>query len=428
MDQTPNENGKPAARRIPLFRQEAVEHASSQWLGEARLSAPLGMTVTTIFLVALLVTLVVLAFTLQYTRRITITGEIRSEPGVARIAAAQQGTIASLAVREGDRVIAGQRIAIVQDVRSADGVDDASAIQLRALQLQESSALSTLAQEAAGNQAQMTILSSKLDNLNSEMRAAEQQVAAQRQRVELSQQILDKYKTLAQRGYAPDLAVLQRRDDLTSKIQTLESMEQAESAIAGNERDVAAQIQAIQTGLNEKKGLATQQVASIDIQRVAVIESSRNVIRAPFSGRVTGLVATPGDRVSPGEQLLSIVPDKMTLIAVLGADGEAAGLSRVGQKILLRIDAFPYEEFGMKTATIAAVTSSTVQSPGSQTAADPPAFLIYAKIADPYVRSSGTSYSLKPGMTVSGELLLNRKSIAAWLIGPLGHLFDNARQ
>ncbi len=107
MNVAPDEQER-RAKHVPLFRPEAVEYSRMQWLGEFHLSTPIGARVLTYFLLATVALLIVLLFTLQYTRRVEVAGELRADPGIAPVAATQSGDVRAVYVVEGERVHAGQ--------------------------------------------------------------------------------------------------------------------------------------------------------------------------------------------------------------------------------------------------------------------------------------------------------------------------------
>jgi membrane fusion protein (multidrug efflux system) len=111
------------------------------------------------------------------------------------------------------------------------------------------------------------------------------------------------------------------------------------------------------------KSLATE-IARLDTQIPALEvsiarlthEIERRRVRAPVSGRLgEAAVLRPGGVVREGDRLAAIVPvSKLALIAQF-APSSALGRIRPGQAARLRLDGFPWAQYGAVTATVSRV-------------------------------------------------------------------------
>lgn len=85
----------------------------------------------------------------------------------------------------------------------------------------------------------------------------------------------------------------------------------------------------------------------------------RRVVRAPISGRIAEVAdISPGAVVESGQRLALIVPDDSLIVRARFAAGEL-GRIRPGQRALLRLDAFPWTEFGAVPLEVSGVASET---------------------------------------------------------------------
>ena len=90
-----------------LFRQEAIDHLKTRWLGQALLVGryPLWAIVSaTAFFIAVLLTVIVFC---DYTRRISVFGEVTSLPRAVNIFSPGQGFISRAWKQAGDSVKKG---------------------------------------------------------------------------------------------------------------------------------------------------------------------------------------------------------------------------------------------------------------------------------------------------------------------------------
>ncbi len=106
------------------------------------------------------------------------------------------------------------------------------------------------------------------------------------------------------------------------------------------------------------------EIASLEAQRSTVeagierlrYEVERRRVRAPIDGTIGESASLrPGAVVEAGDRLASIVPSGRLLIAAQFPAARALGRIRAGQAAALRLDGFPWAEFGSVPATVARV-------------------------------------------------------------------------
>jgi multidrug resistance efflux pump len=95
----------------------------------------------------------------------------------------------------------------------------------------------------------------------------------------------------------------------------------------------------------------------------ASYEIERRVVRAPIDGRIgeTEILRT-GAVVQPGERLASIVPSGRLIVAAEFRANAAFGRIQVGQTARMRLDGFPWAEFGAVQAKVSQVAAEIRES------------------------------------------------------------------
>jgi len=81
-------------------------------------------------------------------------------------------------------------------------------------------------------------------------------------------------------------------------------------------------------------------------------------IRTPTSGRVSTLQATIGQFVDPRRPQMEIVPKDSALVAKLFVSARAIGFVRPGQRVRIKYEAFPYQQFGTYTGRVTEVSQT----------------------------------------------------------------------
>jgi membrane fusion protein len=165
------------------------------------------------------------------------------------------------------------------------------------------------------------------------------------------------------------------------------------------------------------------QLAQLDAQ-LAQSEAERGtVLRAPRAGVVSTLLVKTGQNVASGQPLLSILPADSELEAQLLVPSSAIGFITRGDRVVLRYQAYPYQKFGQEYGNVVQVSRSAL-SP-AETASllgqniATPLYRVLVKLDHQSIAAYGKTESLKPGMALSADILLDRRSLWQWVFEPL---------
>ena len=164
-----------------------------------------------------------------------------------------------------------------------------------------------------------------------------------RQAMATEQQILQLIEPLATVGAIQQVQLLQQRNT----VQELRSqIAQAEA----NQREIEAE------AVRRSKDML-RSLSELDRQRVEVKQmQDEELLRSPLDGVVFDLVSSSyGYVVRPGETMLKLVPDG-SLEAKDFFTNREVGFFKKGQKAQIRVDAFPFTQFGSITGRIKAVS------------------------------------------------------------------------
>ncbi|ACK64618.1 secretion protein HlyD family protein [Rippkaea orientalis PCC 8801] len=211
----------------------------------------------------------------------------------------------------------------------------------------------------------------------------------------------------------------QQIQDRTAEIARFEQEERRlELAIAQANAKLNNTVVLTEKEVRDKISQNKQRIADIDSQLTKIIvendkkiaetdsEISRtNVtlkyqeIKAPVSGTVFDLKATTGYVPPPNqtEPLLKIVPDDQ-LVAEVDVTNEDIGFVRTGQKADIRIDSFPFSEFGDIKGEVIAIGSDALEPNEIHKYYRFPTKI---KLDEQVLRSSGREIPLQSGMSVS---------------------------
>jgi len=126
---------------------------------------------------------------------------------------------------------------------------------------------------------------------------------------------------------------------------------------------------------------------------------------------VVGVIhASPGQEVAAGQALVELFPAQGHLEAQLRIAPAAVAFIRPGQSVSLRYDAFPDRKFGQGQGKIVSVSLMP--------AADG-FYRARVVLQRDYVQAFGERIALRPGMSFTGQIVIERRSLLEWLFEPL---------
>ena len=94
---------------------------------------------------------------------------------------------------------------------------------------------------------------------------------------------------------------------------------------------------------------------------------------------------------------------------------------RVGQEVRLLYDAFPYQNFGAYTGRITELSNTVVTKADAAGPIVPeePVYKAVAVLDRPDVDANGRKVPLQAGMLLQAKIILDRRSLARWILDPL---------
>jgi hemolysin D len=144
----------------------------------------------------------------------------------------------------------------------------------------------------------------------------------------------------------------------------------------------------------------------------------RRFIYAPISGTVSSLqIKNVGEVIQPGQTIAELSPQKVPLVLEARLPNREAGFARVGMPVHIKLDAYPYQEFGMLSGRVQSI------SPDAQT--DPQLGEVYKlkiKLDRSYIISNGRPVPLKIGQTANAEIVIRQRRIISFLFDPIEQL------
>ena len=153
-------------------------------------------------------------------------------------------------------------------------------------------------------------------------------------------------------------------------------------------------------------------------------------LRAPQAGVVKDLAThTPGTVVAPGTILLTLVPKDEPLIAEVWVSNADAGFVQPAQKTRVKLAAYPFQKYGMLEGTVQHISADAQDKAADSTGVKPfqeAAYRALVHFDGGFLESRGARLALVPGMLVSAEIHLGRRSVLEYLLSPIQRIGHEA--
>lgn len=404
---------------VPI-RPEVIEARRSRRCGAVVLARPVPMRLAGGFAVAVVAALGLLLGFGEYTSKVRVNGQLVPGGGAIKVVAPQFGRIVARHVKEGDTVKAGQLLFDLSAERiGANGSVDArigASLAARREQIvqRRDTTLQQLAQRGAALADQQRIASAELASHRGAIGIEDEQVKS-------AATTFARYNQLARRGYIAPALLTQYRSALNveraKRAALAVNLQGAQRALLSVQQEAATLAGQGQLARTE----ASQSLAALEQETAEHEGRTAMRITAPEAGVVTAFAYAVGQSVPAGTPLAIVLPAGSVLEAQLLVPSRAKASVTVGQQVQLRIDAFPYQKFGLVTGRVQLVERNPINDGAPAAAGAPPAPMYRATItmSTDALMVYGKRMPFEPGMTLEADVFNDRRRLIEWVFDPL---------
>lgn len=409
-----------------LFRPEALSNRQRDWLGSIQLIRPVSLALLTGFVVVVAVAVAAYLTLGEYTRKARVSGYLVPDRGVIRLVAPQPATVIESHVAEGGAVRRGDVLFVLAVGQATLSGDTQAAVQ-SSLASRERSLQGAARQRGQLEQTQTAALDTQVAQMRHELDAMAAETDLQRQRLALAQDALTQYESLRNDNFVSNAQVRAKAEDVLGVKAQLQSLERQRATRLREIATLQAQRSELPLRTQAAQGEIDRDLAALAQASAESEARQRIVVRAPQDGVVTGVLAAPGQTVTPAAALASLLPADAKLQAHLFAPSSAVGFVRANQTVQLRYQAFPYQKFGHQAGEVAQVSRSPLQAaelaglplPAAVSANGEPLYRITVTLNQQSVAAYGQPQALSPGMQLEADVLLDRRRLIEWLFEPV---------
>lgn len=396
-----------------LFRRRAEQSASYRLFGSVTvIIPPSGYTALLIGIVAISL-LGFAAWYVEIPQRARAVGVLMPPGGFLNVVAGATGRATNITVSEGQVVDVGDVLLSINTDQERFAIT-----QLQSLRAEIALLVEARNRQLMIEDSQLLAFDERLESVSLQLAATKTELRLHQDEIEILRRRQERREGLASKGSISVDAVEQERAALLQARARGEAIQQSvleyEHAISINlraraEAEKAADREAIlheldftrlQRQIDEHEHLISQQV------------------RATGTGIVARINVSEGVTVNSGETVARIYRPHEGLEAWLYLSSAEAGFVQTGQTVQLRLDAYPYQQFGTSSATVTSISSiaiipADVNIPLALTG---PVFEVRATLNETHIKAFNEIWPLAPGISFEADLVQRRHKLYEWLL------------
>lgn len=307
-------------------------------------------------------------------------------------------------------------------------------------------------------EAELAKLKGTISNLRAQHRKGVAQVESLENTI-LAQQVF--VSTLGQRVSMRSRLVDVEAGTKAVVIDAQEALQEAERDLVsrrGEQREATSALEVVRTEaasqfsifLSDNMQRLTEALREADQVVQELAKANRKLaamtIRSPETGVVqASAITTLGQVISPGTELMRIVPTDQKLEIEAFIPNRDVGFVSAGQEAVIKVEAFPFTRFGSLHGEVLRVATDAIPEPDARqleemssgqsqslvpvTNAQRVQNLVYPVVINPHqtaLNVNGQMIPLAPGMTVTVEIKTGRRRILEYLFSPLAEVTSTA--
>ncbi len=378
-------------------------------------------------------------------------GQIIPAQGVQPIQSEFGGAITEVMVKENDHVGRNQPVVSISNVMYTSGLKD---LQTRSIELSLSlkrltaedkdGELAYTEQEGADyadavnaqtrlyltrkeqHEGQVHLLESQLEQRRQDVAEARERKDSSEKQLEVLRVQEETYKRYLASGSVTHLQYIEVQQRLVAVEGELNS---AVQSIARAESGVNAAEERLGNLLAERKALIADEISktrtelsTIEQQILSSDEKvTRTELRSPVEGTVKQVILKKGSVAKPAETILEIIPTDGALEVEARFSPQDRGFLFVNQEAMVKVTAFDFSIYGGLEATITKISNDTIEDKKGE-----PWYEVRFVTKRKSISYRGQEKQILPGMTVSVDVLTDKRSVLSHIVGPIRKAMQNS--
>ncbi|MBT3723961.1 MAG: HlyD family efflux transporter periplasmic adaptor subunit [Gammaproteobacteria bacterium] len=407
--------------KTELFRQQVIDKQKASQFGSVMIINPLSFKVLS--LISTLIILTLLSFVVwgEYTRKQSVTGLLTPDSGLITLYATKSGIVSKCNVKQEQLVTNKTNLLIISTQNNSSTSENLQSQLLQKiglermfLELRHKKTVDLLEQQKES-------IRNKIEMLGRQLKKSSKQLVLENKILASINNEMKRTELLAQKNLISkssfDLnqqVVLQQKAkiiDLNNSIELLENQL----------LQLPADISILELQYEQQKFDYNRELNNLEKNEISLLAEQYYAVRTEVNSIVTHVLVKEGQFVNAGQPLLTLRPENSDLNAELFIPSHSIGLIEVGQSVMLRYDAFPYERYGTFKGELQNVSQSVIApgQTGNVQMASSPVYQATVKLDQQYVSAYGRQIKLTPEMTLSADIQLDTVPLYRLVLEPI---------
>ena len=277
-----------------------------------------------------------------------------------------------------------------------------------------------LAQDADALISKLKTYDKELRRLKAQEQAAKHTVDKLSKTLPIATKQADARKQLYEQDVAPENEWLQaeaQRIEVEQDLKTeQQELEEAQAAIMVTAEQRIQTLSEYRRDLLERRAQVVTRIDGLTQElKKANQANTLQSITAPVAGRVQQLaVHTIGGVVTPAQPLMVLVPEDFKLEIEANVLNKDIGFVHAGQQVEIKLEAFPFTEYGIIDGNLRHVSSDAIQTDDGDLF-----YLARVDMGQTYILVNGKKVNLSPGMRATVEVKIRERRLIEFFLSPL---------
>lgn len=371
-------------------------------------------------------------------------GQITPSLGVQPVQSEQGGIIQEVFVKEGQEVKKGDRlvqmanVGVLAEYQNLLNKQVESSLALRRLDAEaEGTSLEYTPEEMAANPEtvndQLRLYTARKDKFESGKREIEATLEQKRRAVEealsrkqqheatllLLKEQVDRVRPLVEKRLYPELNYLnlrQRVVSLETELNTLaETISRTQSEVRGEEARLAGLDSERQASIAAERNDYRRQLNSINERLVAGSHQVKiSDLRAPMNGVVRRILLKEESVAQRAQTIMELLPTDDTLEVDARFRPADRGYISEGMPAQIKVAAYDFTIYGSLPAVVTRISPDTIEDAKGQAW-----YEVRLRTDASKLEYKGEELEMKPGMTVTADVISGKKTVFDYLMKPL---------
>jgi len=276
-------------------------------------------------------------------------------------------------------------------------------------------------QQVAQYKAQLASFDAKIRQTQATIQKYQTDASRYQQREQIAQQVEDMRATLAAHGTGSQYNLLLSQDQRVDMLRTLEydhnSLVESQHTLASNVADRDAFIQQWSTQLSQD--LATTR-SNLDMAQASLEKALRHHELVRWTAAEPSVVLTVatlsvGSVLKEGDTLFTVMPVNAPVEAEIRVVSRDIGFMRVGDRCVLKIDAFNYMEHGTAEGSVRWISENAFTTDDNNQPVDA-YYKARCTVDTMHFVNVPAKFRLIPGMTLQADVNVGKRSVAMYLL------------